>query len=715
MEDKDNRQEKKAGMPPLPPGFMKPAMPMQPPPFPGAAGKPGLPPFLGGGTSAPSLPQPQGLPSPAPFPAQPPSRDSSADESGRMREEKDKLEKKIAEMEKVVSQEKEKALLAALKNQQDEALSSRVESSLKDIQEKLRRDRHEQEVQEERMALKAKVKELEARLVSERETWMQTLKTQMQERETQSKDVEGHFIYRLQEMERRWLDEKAQWQKEIALKEDEARALKHGAERQKELEDELRRSALEKEMQAKETSKLREEIAKLERDKASVESYIKNMPEREREFSDLKVENAVLRAREEKARDEIKLAEERFRRDAEAMQKEIGRLQSDIGTLSDRKNAEKDEEIRKAQARHQAEIQEKEKTLAEISGEKIRAISELLKLKGLLSRVQAINAVLEKERQGLRLEKMQMAQAMAANIEDAKKYKSEVEALRAAHQSEFQKFRNEYAANAGAEHAAKVSEIETRCQAELMAAARKHQDDLAKVRAEAALDLENKIIEMRAKYEEGASKLSAGVRKALETEHAAEIARLKEALAAAEDEKAALRAEARRGAEESSEFNERLARAQKEFEDSRTALAADYRRLEAQLESVTGLKAENERNYAAGVASLKAQLSEFQAAASAREQELAGALRSSQEKSAALEAELAAMRQRTAELDEQLRDLAVQLETERQNSSALRDEAAGQSRADQERLAAVSAELESYKRMEGSIPDRIKWAIKGKK
>jgi DNA repair protein SbcC/Rad50 len=699
MEEKDNRPEKKAGMPPVPPGFMRPSFPPQPPALPGAAGKPGLPP--------PFFNQSQGFSSPAPLPSQPSNRDAAPGESARMKEEKDKLEKKIVEMEKLVSQEKEKALLATLKNQQDEALSSKVESSLKDIQDKLRRDRHEQEVQEERLTHKAKIKDLESRLVSDRETWMQTLKAQMQERETQSKDVEGHFIYRLQEMERRWLDEKAQWQKIISQKEDEVRTFRHAAEKQKELEDELRRSAMDKELLAKEAAKLRDEISKLERDKASIESYIKSMPEREREISDIKVENAVLRAREEKARDEVKLAEERFRRDSDALQKEIGRLQSDIGSVSDRKNSEKDEEMRKLQARHQADLQEKEKTIADISGEKIRAISELLKMKGLLSRVQAINAVLEKERQSLRLEKMQMAQAMAANIEDVRKYRSEAEVLKAAHQTEFQKFKNDYAADTGAQYSDKITELERLRQTDLRAAARKHEDEMAQARAEAAQGLENKIAELRAKYEADAGGIRAGVKKELELEYTAEIARLRNVVALAEDDKIRLKAEAKHSAEEAGGLSERLARAQKEFDDSKTAMAENYKRLEAQINALMEIKAENERGLAAALA-----------AKSSREQELAGlgqVLNSANGKAAGLEAELAAIRQKTAELEQNLQDLSGQLEAERLNSAVAHDDAARQAQSAQERIAAISAELATYKQMESSFPERMKWALKGKK
>jgi len=772
MEDSDNKEEKKMSLPPIPPGFMKPGSP--PPPLPGG-GKPVLPSLPGG---APGLPfaQPQGLSAaPAPFSPRQPQRDASAEESARLKEDKDKLEKKIVEMEKVVSQEKEKALLAALKNQQDEALSSKVESSLKDIQDKLRRDRHEQEVQEERITLKSKVKDLETRLVQERETWMQTLKGQIQERETQSKDVEGHFIYRLQEMERRWLEEKALWQRTISQKEDEVRSLKSSAEKLREVEDEFRRAAMEKEMQAREISRLRDEVAKIDREKASIESYIKNVPEREREFSDMRAENAVLRAREEKAHNENKLADEKFRFEVDKMQKEVGRLQSEIGAIADRKNAEKDEELGKLQLRHEAALQEKEKALAETSGEKIRALSELVKLKGFISRVQAINAVLEKERQALRLEKMQMAQAMASNIEDARKSRSEIEAMKAAHQAELeglakkhqaevQKFKNDYAAEFAEERARQLADLQRRHQEELSAADKKNQEELAAleirrklelegIKAGTAAALEERTLELRNKYEAEVLEIRAGVKreleqyeaeageiravvkKELEREYLAELAALRAAKARAEEEKGRLEAEAKRSGEEIRRFDARLAFSRKEAEDAGVAMSADHGRLEAQLNSLMAVKADYEKRFAAmegdrarlgteisrlnaEYSSAKAQLDAALDAKSSREREAAGLaqeLKTESGNRAGLEAELPSLKQKLQELELRAEDLVRRLEVEKQNSALSRDAAAKQAQASQARLAAVSAELEKYKRLEKSFPERMKWALKPEK
>ncbi len=736
-----------------------------------------LPQLQGGGVSAFPSSQPQNFS--APNQPQNFQRNTQADESARMKEDKDRLEKKITEMEKIVSQEKEKALLATLKNQQDEALSSKVESSLKDIQDKLRRDRREQEVQEERLTLKSKVKDLETRLVSERETWMQTLKGQIQERETQSKDVEGHFLYRLQEMERRWLEEKAQWQKTISQKEDEVRSLKSSTEKLRAVEDEFRRAAMEKEMQAKEISKLRDDVAKIDREKASIESYIKNIPEREREFSDMRAENAGLRAREESARSECKLADEKFRFEMDKMRKEVGGLQSEIGAISDRKNTEKDEELRKLQIRYEFALQEKEKAVADVTGEKVRAMSELVRIKGFVSRVQAINAVLEKERQSLRMEKMQMAQAMASGIEDVKKLKSEMGAMSASnqaeieglmkkYQAEIQKFKDDYAAEFAAGHAQRLSDLQRshqeellaigkknqeellaagkkqqeemlasskKHQEEMLASNKKNQDELARVKASSAADLENINLDMRAKYEAGVNDIRAGVKRELEQEYAYELVRLKAARTQAEDNKMTLEVEVGRLTEEARGFEEKLARVRKEYADSSVSMAENYKRLEAQLNSLLTVRADYERRFAAMEAdrarfgaeftrlsaehsSVKAQLDATLAAKFSREAELAGVVRDFKTESgnrARLESELMMIKQQIQELELRLQDSARQIEAEKQGAIALREEASGAAQAYQTRIDAVSAELGKYRLMESSFSERMKWALKGKK
>ncbi|MBI4801259.1 MAG: hypothetical protein HY796_01930 [Elusimicrobia bacterium] len=660
MADKDPNEEKKMNLPPLPPGFPRPGA-SQPPV--GGSGKP-IPPLSGQGKPAP--PMPGGAPA---FPFTQPrgaQRDAAAEEAARMKEDRDKLEKKISDMERLLSQEKEKALLATLKSQQDEALSSKVESSLKDIQDKLRRDRHEQETAEERLTLKAKIKELETRLVQERETWMQTLQSQMQERESASKDVEGHFIYRLQELERRWLEEKAQWQKNFVQKEDEVRSLKHSAEKLREVSDELRLTNLDKIMLEKEAGRFKDELARVERDiardKAAVDIYMRNLPEKERELANLRAEVSMAKMREERAHADFRSREEK-------LHSELDRLQKDIGSVADRKNAEKEEELQKLQARYEAMLHEKENAVAQVSGEKIRAVSELVKIKGFIARVQAVNAALDKERGNLRVEKMQLAQSMAANIEETRKIKQELEHFRATHQGEIdelmkkhqarlEQIKENYAGDVAREYNEKLSRAGQEYQQEKLSlikkrqdetaalaaalqeehakaaraqqqeltarqeesarAARAQQEELAKLSqahqrelaarqeesARAARAQQDELtrvcLEMRNKYESDITEITTGQKKRLEQEYTEEINKLKEAKARSEEAAVKLEAETLRLSEEVKNSELLLSRKQKEFMAAAAQALGTRKSLEARISSLSAEKADYEqRCYAA--------------------------------------------------------------------------------------------------------------------
>ncbi|HCC46608.1 MAG TPA: hypothetical protein DEQ38_00580 [Elusimicrobia bacterium] len=763
MDDKD-KNKFKPGMPPLPPGMAKPSLPPLPP-----GGKPSLPPMPGmpgmQQPSFPAMPQGFGQPPAAPMQAQ---KDTAEAESRRMQEEKDKLEKKIGDMEKMLSAEKEKALLATLKNQQDEALSSRVESSLKDIQEKMRRDRRDHEVEEERLTLRSKIKELESRLAQERETWMQTLKEQMSERETQGRDVEGHFIYRLQEMERRWLDEKAQWQKEISSREELIRSLKSSAEKLRDVEDEFRKVSLEKSMTEREASKLRDDVARAEREKAAVEGWIKMMPEKEREIADLRSENAALRGREETSRLEASHRDDKNRYEAEKLQGEIGRLQAEIGTLSDRKNSEMNEALRKAGEGYEAQLQEKEKTIADISGEKVRAISELMKIKGFVSRVQAINAVLEKERGQLKLEKMQLAQNMAAQLEELRRLKAESDGLKAGHQAELEaqsarftaeleNAKNSLGADMSRQHAEKTAAL-TRAhqeefmrlsteaqeersraaaahQAEVARLAGAHQAEIAKISAERQAEFDAKISQLRMKYEASSEEEKIALKRQMEAAYSGPLEEAKAAASAALDAKARLEAENRRLQGEASVFDKILAEKVKNFEERVARAEAELRLREDQAALLSAQKAEAEKaaqaveaerqrlsaEYAAlreGYAALAAQKAAADGSLLSQEESFkaqAESLRVEGENRARFESELLFLKQKIQQMEFQSQETAAALEAERVRASKLQAAGIDQAGRDSARIHELSAELDRYKALESSFAERLKWAIKGKK
>jgi DNA repair exonuclease SbcCD ATPase subunit len=687
--------------------------------------------------SFPALPQGMAQQYQQPAPPQAPVKDDA--EERRLAEEKDRLEKKITDMEKLLSAEKEKALLATLKNQQDEALSTRVESSLKDIQEKMRRDRRDNEVEGERLTLKSKIKELENRLAQERETWMGTLKDQMSERETQGRDVEGHFIYRLQEMERRWLDEKAQWQKEISSREDTIRSLKSSDEKLRDVQDEYRKISLEKSMAEREISKMRDDLARAEREKASVEAYIKMIPEKEREIADLRSENVSLRAREENYRLEGKHRDEKN-------VSEIGRLQAEIGTLSDRKNTEKNDAVRKEQERYEAQLQEKEKTIADISGEKVRAISELMKIKGFVSRVQAINAVLEKERGQLKLEKMQLAQNMASQMEELRRLKQESDGLKAAHQSELEaqsarasaeleKLRNELSAEFTRSHEEKVLGLARAHQEELMKVSSEKQAENSRAAADRQAEFDAKISQLRIKYEASAEEEKTAVRRQLEETYSERLQESKAATAAAMDTLARLESENRRLVGDAAvfektlsdrvnEFSERLARATEDLSRRDAQIAAATAQAAAAAKTTEAIDADRQR-VSAENAALRENFSALAAQKSAADAEtsrLAEALKAQgenlrleSENRARFESELLFLKQKIQQMELQAQESASQLETYGESQANLQAAAADQMARDNARIAELSAELDKFRAMEASLPERLKWAIKGKK
>src|SRR5208282_3582410 len=176
------------------------------------------------------------LPPMAPPSQEPRKFEGSAPESGA------DLQHRLIELEKRLQEEKEKVLLANLRSQEEATYAVKVEGAIKDVQDKLRRDRRENELEETRLKLETKLRELETRLVHERETWVATLQEQVKSRESQDKEIETHFVGRVEEMERRWLEEKAHWQKLLMAKDEEVRNLKAQAERLKTFEVELQRA-----------------------------------------------------------------------------------------------------------------------------------------------------------------------------------------------------------------------------------------------------------------------------------------------------------------------------------------------------------------------------------------------------------------------------------------------------------------------------------------
>jgi epidermal growth factor receptor substrate 15 len=169
---------------------------------------------------------------------------------------KQSLEVQLAELGKQLKDEHEKVILQSLKAKEEEVLSSKVEQQIREMQEKLRREKHEQEILESRSKAENQLKDLERRLTEERESWMVALKNQLKEREMIEQDVEKNLSRRLREAEERFQDEKNQWTTATRQKDEEISQLR----RQVQLEAEnLKEAVEEKEEQLEQNREAAEE------------------------------------------------------------------------------------------------------------------------------------------------------------------------------------------------------------------------------------------------------------------------------------------------------------------------------------------------------------------------------------------------------------------------------------------------------------------------
>ncbi|HBL15860.1 MAG: hypothetical protein A2X36_08750 [Elusimicrobia bacterium GWA2_69_24] len=318
-------------------------------------------------------------------------------------------DRKIAELERKLREEREKVLLSSLKSQEEKTVAARVENSIKEMQDKLRQQRRESEYEETRLKLEAKVQEMENRLAQERETWVGALKGQMQSREGQDREIESHFTMRIQEMERRWLEEKAHWQRIISAKEEEARRLSSAAERLQGLQSEFDRLTHEKKFTD-------QRLAETEAVRAELDAKVRGAADREREFYQLKSEL-------ERARDQLQMHQAKFEHDIAAMRTsskereerllaDNERLQNELLTVSQRVRGEYETELKRQKSEHETELKK-----SQVQGELATAA---------LQRMRAVGGALERQVASLRMQ-----------AEESKKLKEEVQRVNERYKAEF--------------------------------------------------------------------------------------------------------------------------------------------------------------------------------------------------------------------------------------------------------------------------------------
>ncbi|MEK6544901.1 MAG: hypothetical protein AABZ44_10745 [Elusimicrobiota bacterium] len=234
-------------------------------------------------------------------------------QSQMQQNQKSDLEGKVDELQKSLAEEKQKAMLASVRVQEEKTLSMRVEANLRDIQEKLRRDHRERELELSRSKLENQIKEMERKLAVEREAWMEALKAQGAKREVEDKAIEERMGGKLRDIENRYAQERTRMAGKLE-------------EKNREIEDHKRQMLLKEEglIKQQETAQ-----AGWLQQKHVLETKLKEMQEAFsearvdlRELKSVEAENAKLSAQTDTQREKLQLAE--------AWQRESARLEGEL-------------------------------------------------------------------------------------------------------------------------------------------------------------------------------------------------------------------------------------------------------------------------------------------------------------------------------------------------------------------------------------------------
>ncbi len=331
---------------------------------------------------------------------QPPS--SSTPPAPPSQENAEELRRRLAETEKRLSEEKEKVMMATVRSKQEEAFSARVEASLKDIQQKIQRDKREKEIEEERSLLREKVRELDSRLIAERESWVQILRTQLQAPPQQKTDApapaESAILARLESLEQKWGgDAKTAPQQQSAdTPSDQTRIDR--------LETELMRAARDKEAITGELARIKDTFGKLERQSVFLEQ----------------ISTVVVNLRETVERISTQPQPHQTFIPQPAAQQTQPFQPAQTSSYTEEKLRDQLSAITKT-------AEEQDAALGKAEQDKLRAINGLMRLKRGLMRMKAVNLALERELHVLHAEKEKSDALALESTRQAQQLRSELE------------------------------------------------------------------------------------------------------------------------------------------------------------------------------------------------------------------------------------------------------------------------------------------------
>ena len=325
--------------------------------------------------------------------------------------EKIDAEKRIADLEKRLAEEHEKLLVANLKSQQEAANAARVEVSIRELQDKLRRDRRESEAEEARRALTAKVQELEARLVYERESWAAALKSQMQGREAE----------------------------EHKDKDEEMRQLQALGEKLRDAETKLVQALAEKKF-------LEERLNESLRERAQAEAQVQAGARKESEAAELKGELAM-------ARRQCAMLEARLERELGELRGLLRQREESLSSLSGRLAAEHEAELRQIRAEAAAEILKHKEGAESAAAER--------------GRLKAVTGALERQLAASRVQIEELKRACAQGEQSQARAKAEFSAMERRWMEQEKEIRSAVIAQAQEKFQAQLTRLQAVAQEEI--------------------------------------------------------------------------------------------------------------------------------------------------------------------------------------------------------------------------------------------------------
>jgi hypothetical protein len=344
------------------------------------------------------------------------------------------LKARLMETERLLAQEREKLFAANLRAKQEEIFASKVENSLKDMQQKMNSQRREKEIEEARAALKQRVEDLEKRLAMERETWIEVLRAQLSGQPRKSDEMfsasqASAHVFSARPIEQETSDPVSEKIRSLESKWEEERKKFEGLIKKTESDDTPKPS-----LDTRADEKIRFLEQELEKSSKGIDLLINEI--------------ASLKSSAEQDKNDrsfMSELENRFKQYDVPRSHNSKNFSSECfdsplveGCIKDKELLAKREEIerlRYSSAKHEKDIYFATEKLKEAEHEKTQVQKNLHELKELLSKIKAINSALERELSNSQAQKSELESKVASQNFQIVKLQQELETLQTEYSS----------------------------------------------------------------------------------------------------------------------------------------------------------------------------------------------------------------------------------------------------------------------------------------